>query len=147
MWHRCKNENEIKCVFRKLAHYLHPDKGGSAELMILLTESYQIAREALIAFKDHPKKEVNLRKKETTYEYPLAEYPEVVEDIFDGDPMLEIINEILAYAETHPSFSPRFIIAVKDFLYENGFVSSTQFNKLRNIYYSFHVYKKNKTKK
>ena len=39
MFHRCQTHEDVKQLFRKLVMYLHPDKGGSNELMVLLQES------------------------------------------------------------------------------------------------------------
>lgn len=41
MLRNCKTQEELKRLFKKLALRLHPDHGGSNELMILLKESYE----------------------------------------------------------------------------------------------------------
>lgn len=41
MFRKCKSIDEVKKLHRKLAMCLHPDHGGTNELMALLTESYE----------------------------------------------------------------------------------------------------------
>jgi len=51
VFHHCINIQDLKKLYRRLALRLHPDKGGSADLMMLLQESYDVALEF---FKEHP---------------------------------------------------------------------------------------------
>ena len=126
MFHKCKDRDEIKALYRKLSLRLHPDHGGESIHMILLTECYNIALECM---KD-PIKIKNSSKK----------YEKVTEDIYaDDKERMKIIEEIKNYAKKHPRFSPLFVESIDDFLTENGYITSTQFNSLVKIYYSFRM--------
>lgn len=130
MWHRCTTEEEVKDLFKKLAFRLHPDHGGTEELMILLNESYETAKyfyDALNKEKEKPK---------FTEENP-GKYQKSFSDLTLGDERLQVINEILDYARTRKSFNTDFVISIVDYANENGFVTSAQYNSLLKTYYAF----------
>jgi len=129
MFHNCKNEKEIKKLFRSLASFLHPDKGGEGYLMILLQEAKELAVEAVKGYESF--------KKETT------KHEKTYEDVDAGDERLSIICEIKKYGEKHKSFSTDFVESVEEYLEEHGYVTSSQFNSLVKVYYSFRMDKKN----
>lgn len=43
MFRNCQDEDSIKKLYLRLASFLHPDKGGEADLMIMLTNAYERA--------------------------------------------------------------------------------------------------------
>jgi hypothetical protein len=134
MFHNCKSIEDIKSLYRKLSLRLHPDLGGEAFLMILLTESYEIALESIKPVKQDKKTKIPTRSG-TGYEITPF-------DILKGDDYLKIIDEIYEYAKTHPKFSLTFIDSINAFLSESGFITASQFNSLVKIYYSFRMDKK-----
>jgi curved DNA-binding protein CbpA len=129
MFHRCKNEEDSKKLFRKLAMHLHPDQGGENDLMMLLKEHYQI----WLADPDRFKK----RKKSTSVLYEKS-----LEDIMHGDPRISIIDDILKYAEKHPTFNNAYTLSVRKFLNNKGHISSNQYNSLVKTYYAFKMHEK-----
>lgn len=136
MWHRCNNSDDCKTLFRKLSMRLHPDHGGSNELIILLQESYD--------------QEIKLRKIDSLESKKSFEesnefwkvYEKSFENIEEGDLRLNIINEIMEYAKTHKKFITTFTESVIEFFKENKFITSNQFYTLVKIYYSFNMDKK-----
>lgn len=141
MFSKCTDEEEVKRLFRKLAMRLHPDYGGCNELMSLLNDAYELA---LIFVKSKSSWE-HKPKKETKQKTDKNFYETFYDDISEGDPKLKIIDEIYAYAEKNKSFKIDFTESVEDFLRENGYITSRQFNRLVYIYYAFAMdRKKNK---
>ena len=126
MFSHCNTAFEAKSLFRKLALKLHPDYGGSNELMILLTETYENALKN-IANKSH--KAYNQQHV----------YEKTYEDIPQDDSRLNILNEIAHYAVTHPKFKCDYLVSVVAFLEANHYITSQQFNALINIYYGFKI--------
>jgi len=126
MFFLCKTEDEIKKLFRKLAIYLHPDKGGDVYLMNLLIEAREHASKCI--------SRENIRDVEESQAFKNA-----CEDIYLSDSRLDIIDHILEYAKLHKSFNNKFTISVKDFLLQKGYITSMQYNSLVKIYYSFRM--------
>lgn len=119
---------------------LHPDYGGCNELMGLLNDAYQLSLEYVNSKKSWDDKKNKDTKKTESKNF----YETFYDDIYQGDKKLKIISEIYAYAETHKSFKIEFVESVKDFLHENGYITSRQFNRLVYIYYAFAMDKKKK---
>lgn len=143
MFHNCKNLDDSKKLFRKLAMRLHPDHGGDNELMILLQEAYnnfQFIHEELE--KQNKQKDEEKSKKENCNKYENA-----IEDVELGDESLKIIDEILEYAKNHERFKADFTESIKEYLEEHGHITSMQYNKLVKIYYSFRMDKEKKETK
>ena len=138
MFAKCKDLEEAKKLFRKLAMKLHPDYGRTNELMILLQETYEICVEKLTpsTVKVKPKPKIKTTKCEF--------YENSFEDIYNGDTRLFIIPEIIKYAQSHKSFKTSYLESVMDFLNQNEFVTSGQYNPLVKIYYAFRMDEKNK---
>ena len=118
MFHRCKTTEQAKHLFRKLALRLHPDQGGDHDLMILLQE----------CFDSH--------KNQGNFKEPLK-YEKALEKVKAGDPRLEIIDDILVYADNHERFDTSFVDSLVTFLETKGYLSSSQYNCLVKLYYSF----------
>jgi len=142
MFFKTKDSFESKKLFRELALRLHPDHGGSHHLMILLQEAYEerlkhldIEEEIRETSKEKPKPKPKAENK--TYSGKYQNTFENVED--DDEEKLEIIKEIKAYSATHPKFNMWYIESLIEFLEENGHLTSTQYNKIVNIYYSFRM--------
>lgn len=129
MFHKCKSKKECKSLYFKIAQFLHPDKGGDSYLFSLLNDSYEMALEF--------NKEINSHVDEK------RKYASVVEDVYDSDlDALQIVEEIYEYAKTHPKFSTDYLDSVSEFLEERGFMTSSQYNSLVRVYYSFKMEKK-----
>ena len=158
MFHKCETESEVKKLFRRVAMRLHPDHGGDHELMILLQEAYEIAledhkphrRSSQEEFEEQLRRYARERERASKQEQkakpkppPEPEwdgvYRKVTESVMLNDERIKILEEILAYAEDHPSFKPDFVLSVKGFLDEHCFVTSGQYNSLVNIYFSFRM--------
>lgn len=123
MFNKCKNLQEAKILFRKLSLRLHPDSGGSHELMVLLQESYQICVEALgINEKDSPLEDVR-------------QFKNVSSRVWLGDYKLSIVDEIFKFDERGIGFNFVRFHQIVDFLNKNKFVVSGQYNELVEIYY------------
>jgi len=137
MFHKCNSLEEAKSLFRKLAMYLHPDRGGDAALMALLIETYENYK--TYAFVENPFRNKTKEKKK--------EYETSIEDIYKNDERLKIIEEILAYSKNHPRFDPSFTESIAEFLEENGFITSSQYNSLQRVYHSFRMDRKNPDQK
>lgn len=116
---------------------LHPDYGGSNELMILLNESYDAALNGISHRKASPSPQ-----KESSGEF----YENTFEAVSIDDERISIIVEIFDYANSHPSFKIDFVLSIRDYLYENGFITSGQYNKLVGIYYAFQMHRKKEKK-
>lgn len=134
MFHNCNNEKDAKELFRRLAHYLHPDKGGESDLMILLQQAYE---NTLMIFKEIEKMNIEQTSKS------VLKYKNVYEDVPINDPKIDIIKEIFRYSNQHPSFKTSYIESVRDYGIEKGYVTSSQYNHLVKTYYAFRMDKEN----
>lgn len=153
MFHRCKTEQEIKTLFRRVSKRLHPDLGGEHELMIILQESYEEALRSRQnasepSFDDltreYAKSSPKQHKKESKPKKPQWEpfngiYEKMTENVYAQDPRAQIIIDILLYAADHPSFKADFVISVSHFMEDAGFMTSLQYNSLVKIYYAFEM--------
>lgn len=122
-----KSKEEAKKLFRELALRLHPDHGGSNELMVRLQEAY----ERTIAFfeqREEPRSQDHSKKKY---------YEKEFENIRKGDDRLSILEKMENYASRHPKFNASFLFSVIDFLEEKGYITEGQYNGLTKAYYAF----------
>lgn len=143
MFHRCDNEKQSKDLYRKLCKLLHPDHGGDNECFILLKECYDLFVEVQEQLsKDKIKAEPTKKPAGDPAKYALSDF-----DILADDACLEVINEIKKYATSHSKFSLSFTESVAEYLEENGFITSAQYNKLVKIYYAFRMDKEIDKKK
>lgn len=128
MFRSCQNEESIRKLYRRLANFLHPDKGGESDLMVILTNAYE---KALIEFK----------KSENSKVKPEAKYQNVYDDILydEDDERFEIIEDILAYSEKNPRYKTDYLNSIKEFIDKNGFITSAQYNSLVKTYYAFRM--------
>ena len=131
MYHRCKTKEDVKTLFRKLAKYLHPDHGGDHECFILLNESYE---EKILSYQSENK--VNVKKE---FKGNPGKYQTTSDKIHHEDEEIQILFEIMEYALKHKRFNTDYINSVHDFLLEKGYVTSSQYNSLVKIYYSFRI--------
>jgi len=137
MFHQCKTKADVKALYRALAKLLHPDQGGSSEMMILLTEARCEAFEAIetiINLDDH------LNKNEDNSDG--REFKKQSGPVYCNDEEALIFMYIRDYAESHKSFSTKFLDSVEAKMDRDGFISANQFNGLVNTYYSFRMYEK-----
>lgn len=65
------------------------------------------------------------------------------------DDDLQIIYDIYNYAKNHPRFDTKYVDSIQDYLAENGYITSNQYNALVNVYYSFRMdkFKEEESKK
>ncbi len=134
MFHRCKDKDDAKILFRRLAKHLHPDCGGETDLMIILQECYEMylnPKEKKESQTESPKKE-NVRP---DLKYQQTEYN------VDSDEIekLKILNEIFEYAKYHPKYNLYYLESVEEYLAEHGYVTSAQYNALVKAYYAFRM--------
>ena len=129
MFHKCNNINDIKKLYKRLAFRLHPDYGSDPDLMILLTESYEMALQFLNS--------VEKLEKETQKPYQNS-----LEDVLIGDERLKIIDEIIEYSKLHTRFKTDYVNSIREYLEENLHITSSQYNSLVKIYYAFRMDKK-----
>lgn len=141
MWHRCETLDDVKELFKKLAFRLHPDQGGSHELMILLQESYEFMKKKPNAIKEFCEFSELLNKGNHVKESP-KKYQNVIEDVPLGSEKLEILREIFAYAELNTRFDTSYVESICEFCDKNKYITSNQYNALVNIYYSFKMNEK-----
>lgn len=135
MFQNCKNEQEIKELYRKLAKRLHPDSGGDHSLMILLTNDYETA--LMLKASAGKQKADNARKKKNNKHCSYSMTSDSTIEL--GDTNLMIIDDILHYAEKNKSFDTKFVNSISDFLTERGYITGAQYNKLVNIYRAFRM--------
>lgn len=130
MFHKCSSEEEAKKLFRRLALRLHPDAGGDSDLMILLQEWYEYSREAI---------NESSKKQEKETKWSGEKYHKSYENIYSGDERLHIIVEIFAYSDSHKKFDPSMTESINEYLSENGYITSAQYNALVRVYYAFRM--------
>lgn len=128
MFHKCKSKEEVKSLYFKLAQFLHPDKGGDGNLFSLLKESYDMALEFVEVVKMEKK---NKRRYENT----------VYDVDFTDIESLKIIDDIYEYAKTHPKFKTDYLDSIVEYLKQNNYITSHQFNSLVKVYYAFRMEK------
>lgn len=116
MFHNCKTPAEAKTIFRKLCLLLHPDKGGSNELMILLNESYE--------------RFLKPKVKEEIYEKTQRSNSD---KLFSGDPILEELIENLMDLQEEHGFASDYFISVVTFLQERKYVTKKQVEGLLGV--------------
>ncbi len=128
MFRNCQDENSIKNLYRRLANFLHPDKGGEADLMVMLNKSYE---RALVEFK----KSGNVNVK------PDAKYENVYDDIpYDiEDERFDVIKDILEYAEKNKRYKTDYVQSILEFIENKGYITSSQYNSLVKSYYTFRM--------
>lgn len=120
MFEECKEINECKMLFRQLAKLLHPDKGGSHELMIRLKISYENAIEKLGNGKESSEDPKN-NSKHTHSDKVMA-----------GDPRLKILDMMADMVEEHPYLNGDFYFKIEVFFMKNGYLSVKQLTALEN---------------
>jgi curved DNA-binding protein CbpA len=163
MFHRCKNESEGKTLYRKLAKVLHPDLGGSDDLMVLLKETYDSFTEQLMEFRRRQEAEKSYyeycsdQKKSNAKTYASAKkqesrsrkdwpgkYQEVDSslDIEEEEDVkkCKIFDEVFTYAKEHPSFDQTFVVSVFSNFCSKGSISAKAYNAVVKIYYTFHMH-------
>lgn len=130
MFHHCKTKEDVKKLYFKICQYLHPDKGGDPSLFSLLHESYEIALE-LKNISHHSKKSE-------------GKYENAFDDVWkeDNAEELKIIDEIYLYANEHKKFNTDYLDSVKEYLEQNGYITSCQYNCLVKTYYAFKMHVK-----
>lgn len=160
MFHKCKNSDEAKTLYRRLAKMLHPDKGGASDLMILMQEAYELFLSKHQKSDDDEEEMVRryyegfgFRKAKTeTMVKPKAEpkfsegkiypgaYQETDEIITADDDEVGVFVEIYKYAKKHPKFNLGFTEQVFNTLNEEGFISAGSYNSVLKVYYAFFMH-------
>ena len=136
MFRDCTSSEETKSLFKKLAMRLHPDYGGSNELMILLQEAYEKTLN-LIEENEEISEKFKTKNKKPKDRF----YEKSYENIYleDEDERLKILDEILEYSKSHPRFNTNFTHEMVLFLNDNLYLTSGQYNSLVKIYYCFRM--------
>lgn len=129
MFFKCKTKEESKVLFRRLAKFLHPDKGGDSDLMILLTQSYEAFDNSIKNDKKEDKKQ-NEKQNEKQVDINL-----IFQDIIE----LDKLNSV------SPS-TREFVNSLYVFFQRNNRLTDKQFKTLCNIH-SRLVFQNEKRKK
>ena len=129
MFRECKTEKEVKELYRSLSKYLHPDRGGNHDLFIKLTQAYEKSLGKTEGKKEESNKDSS--KIYTTQHQDISVFSENID--------FTLFAEILLYSKNHPRFKIDFLMSVIEFGKENKFVTSSQYNSLVKVYYSFRM--------
>lgn len=119
---------------------LHPDKGGSTELMALLTETYESVKAAMeLAQKKEEMKNRNAKPKEqaTTYH---GNYRPAKTQFVNGFAELKIVTEMLKKSHKIKDFDSSFVYSVAEYIQERSFCTQAQYNALVRLYERFRFY-------
>ena len=135
MFRFCEDIEETKKLYRMLSFKLHPDYGGDSYLMSILTKAY----EAEIEHIKSGKKRNDEKRRD--------KYPMTHEEVCAGDGRLELLSDVMEYGLHHKRFDLSFCESVAEFLDENGYITSQQYNALRRVYHSFRMEEWLKTKR
>lgn len=127
MFFKCKTQADCKALFRSLAKRLHPDHGGTPELMILLQEAYDIHL-SKISRLDAEKR--HFEPKQNTKSSSIIE---------SGDERLEIFDEMGDWYLDNPKVNLDFFESVFDYYQTNNFITVKQYEALKKIYYLYHM--------
>jgi hypothetical protein len=115
MFHRCSTQLEAKRLYHELAQRLHPDRGGSNQLMTILIESFKHAMQKM----------------------PQEKYRKVTEDIFEGDQRLDIISNLFDGILSGQCYDWQLVTTISADLEKQGYLTPTQYNALVKIYEHF----------
>lgn len=127
MWHRCKNNEELKILYKRLAYLLHPDTRGESDLFIILQESFNSEKDR--------RKEFDFSAFEVSDENEIRK--KTVDHVFQGDPRLKIISDIEEYAKKNTLYNLSFIKSIKKYLVSKGYITSSQYNSMIRIWDSW----------
>src|SRR6185503_4569547 len=168
MFFKCKTIEEAKILFKRLAKKLHPELGGEHDLMILLQEAHENYIQSSKFSQKKPEEDFNKvydefmakskqKRTEPKQKPKVKPKPEpepevkrepspwdgkfikVTDDIFTGDPRLSIIDLIFTYASKNSTFKTDFVKSVKGFLDKKDYITSSQYNSLIKVYFSFRM--------
>jgi len=145
MFHNCTDEKQVSDLYRTLAKYLHPDKGGESNLFVLLGESKEKKLSMLKSFEkpkedEKPKKEQEKPKEKFTPPEN-GKYQPKEENITlkEHQETCKIILDILEYAKGNKGFDTNFTRSVQLYLSSKGYITVNQYNILLKIYYRFNI--------
>jgi len=137
----CKNEQEVKKLFRKLSLRLHPDHGGDNELMNLLNKTYEDVKEDIAwgAFNENKKYDFSAFEpdEDEIEEGVRVRFEKVCEKVYKGDSDMQILDRIMEFTVQNKKFKNEFAQSVKEFFEERGYVTEGQYNSLVKIYSQF----------
>lgn len=132
MFRKCKTLQEAKILYRKLSLCLHPDRGGSVELMALLNDIYEevklsawaneILDDHFAGFKAKPRAERKKREKP-------APSPVIKKGSKES---WELINDLEEFFEK-PYFPKEFYNSLKSYLEKNDYLTIKQYDCLRGL--------------
>lgn len=122
MFHKCTKEDDAKKLFRQLALRLHPDCGGSKDLMILLQEAFDLFMGSL------KKTDIPDVKFNSAYQSK----PET-EKIYPDDDRIDVLYELMDLIQKKKLKSNDFVISVYDFYEQYTYISTSQYTALKNI--------------
>ena len=134
MFSNCKDKKEAIELFRKIAMRLHPDCGGSLELMAHLQRAYDNSHVKSNEYLYEKVKTVEEQKNPQKYEY-------TDENIHSSDERSGIFHEMQQYADRNPSFNTKYLDSVFDAFEKTGYITGNQFNCLVKTYYSFKMFR------
>lgn len=71
----------------------------------------------------------------------MQKYKNATTNINLGDPALDILEELFAYAFTKEKFDQKYLNSIENFLENNGYITENQYNTLVKIYYAYRLNK------
>lgn len=141
MFETCKNPTDLKTLYRSLAKLLHPDKGGSTDLMTRLTQSYEyhlsIFEEFANSTQRNSKKQQSTKTKEPELK---GDYLYVNKIVKVDNEAINIIYEMQEKKDQVKDFDDSFLESIAEYLEEHGYVTVNQYNALVKIYERFRFY-------
>lgn len=125
MFQECKTDEDRKKLYRRLSKHLHPDCGGEADLMALLTRSYEssMSKSSFSAAMEAEEEEWDCVIRHES------------KNIYRSSDKIFLIDIILKYAKEHPKFKTDFVLSVKKWLSAHGFITAKQYNCLVDLFY------------
>lgn len=133
MLRSCKTQEELKSLFRRLAMLLHPDKGGSADLMNILKESYDKENRRFDGIANMIKSSKESAAKISKYDYI---FDTGFNRLSSNNTSCAIVIDILDLAVSNKLTVNNDIMQIIFDMNSKKVISATNYNKLVKYYFS-----------